>query len=70
MLKFYTKKGCADCMLLKRKLEGKGVEFQEIDIEILEPQEIARIIQTSGRKKMPVLEQEDKFLSDEEIGQL
>ncbi len=70
MLKFYTKKGCADCLLLKRKLENKGVEFEEIDVETLEPQEIARVIQESGKKKMPVLEQEDKFLSDEEIDQL
>jgi glutaredoxin len=70
MLKLYSKKGCAECMLLKRKLENKGIEFEEIDLDGLDPQEIARIVQESGRKRMPVLEKEGKFLSDEDIENL
>lgn len=70
MLNVYTKKACAECMLLKRKLENKGTEFKEVSIDSLPGEEIARIIQESGRKKMPIVEKDGKFLSNEEIGEL
>ena len=57
-------------MLLKRKLENKNIKFEEVDIGTLKPEEIARIIQESGKKKMPVLEKDDKFLTDEKIDAL
>lgn len=46
------------------------IEFEKTMIEELEPEEIARVIQESGRKKMPVIEQDNKFLSQEEIEKL
>jgi glutaredoxin len=70
MIKLYSKKGCAECVLLKRKFENKGVEFKEVDVDTLEPKEIARVIQGSGRKKMPVVEKDGKFLPDNEINTL
>jgi len=33
MIAFYSTKWCADCLRAKRVLEGKGVAFDEIDIE-------------------------------------
>ncbi len=70
MLKLYTKQGCADCMLIKNKLDLKGIEFQSVDIATLKPNEITNIIQESGRKKMPILEKDGKFLSQQEISEL
>jgi len=70
MIKLYSKKGCAECMLLERRLMNNNIEFEKTMIEELEPEEIARVIQESGKKKMPVLEKDDKFLTDEEIDAL
>ncbi len=70
MINLYSKKGCAECVLLKRKLENRNVKLKEVDIDTLEPKEIARVIQESGKKKMPVVEQDGKFLTDEEINNL
>ncbi len=70
MLKMYTKKGCADCMIMERKLENNNIEFKEVNIDELEPKEIAKIMQESGRKKMPILEKDGKVLDEEAIKKL
>ncbi len=70
MIKLYSKKGCAECILLERKLMNNHIEFEKMMIEELEPEDIARVMQESGRKKMPVVEQDNKFLSQEEIEKL
>jgi len=70
MLKVYTKKGCAECMMLKRKLKNKNIGFEEVDISKVEPKEIARLVQESGKKRMPILEKDGKALDEEAIKEL
>jgi len=69
-LKVYYKIGCADCMILERKLKENNIKFESINIDRIEPAEKVRIISESGKKKMPVVEKDGRFLSDEQIDKL
>ncbi len=70
MLKIYTKSGCAECIMMKRKLKNNNIDFEEVDISKVEPKEITKIVQESGKKRMPILEKDGKALNEEAIKKL
>lgn len=47
MIRFYATKWCGDCHLAKYVLEGKGVAFEEIDID--EDPEAAEFVRSVNR---------------------
>ena len=59
-LNIYSKPNCSKCTMLKRWLEIKGIDYNEIDIS--ENQEGMDKLVSSNRVSLPVVEIEDEFV--------
>lgn len=59
-LNIYSKPNCSKCNMLKRWLEIKGIDYNEIDIS--KNQEGMDKIVSSNRTSLPVVEIEDEFV--------
>ena len=59
-LNIYSKPDCSKCTMLKRWLEIKGIDYNEIDIS--ESQEGMDKLVSSNRVSLPVVEIEDEFV--------
>ena len=59
-LNVYSKPNCSKCTMLKRWLEIKGIDYNEIDIS--ENQEGMDKLVSSNRTSLPVVEIEDEFV--------
>ena len=59
-LNIYSKPNCSKCTMLKRWLEIKGIDYNEIDIS--ENQEGMDKLVSSNRTSLPVVEIEDEFV--------
>lgn len=59
-LNVYSKPNCSKCTMLKRWLEIKGIDYNEIDIS--ENQEGMDKLVSSNRVSLPVVEIEDEFV--------
>lgn len=59
-LNVYSKPNCSKCNMLKRWLEIKGIDYNEIDIS--ESQEGMDKLVSSNRTSLPVVEIEDEFV--------
>ena len=59
-LNVYSKPNCSKCNMLKRWLEIKGIDYNEIDIS--ENQEGMDKLVSSNRTSLPVVEIEDEFV--------
>lgn len=59
-LNIYSKPNCSKCTMLKRWLEIKGINYNEIDIS--ESQEGMDKLVSSNRMSLPVVEIEDEFV--------
>ena len=59
-LNIYSKPNCSKCTMLKRWLEIKGIDYNEIDIS--ENQEGMDKLVSSNRISLPVVEIEDEFV--------
>lgn len=59
-LNVYSKPNCTKCAMLKRWLEIKGIDYNEIDIS--ENQEGMDKLVSSNRISLPVVEIEDEFV--------
>ena len=59
-LNIYSKPDCSKCKMLKRWLEIKGIDYNEIDIS--ENQEGMDKLVSSNRISLPVVEIEDEFV--------
>lgn len=59
-LNIYSKPNCPKCTMLKRWLEIKGIDYNEIDIS--ENQEGMDKLVSSNRMSLPVVEIEDEFV--------
>ena len=59
-LNIYSKPNCSKCTMLKRWLEIKGIDYNEIDIS--ENQEGMDKLVSSSRTSLPVVEIEDEFV--------
>ena len=54
MIKVYSKPNCIKCELVKRYLNDKGVEFEEIDV--FENAEALQMLRDKGYSEMPVVD--------------
>lgn len=59
-LNVYSKPNCSKCNMLKRWLEIKGIDYNEIDIS--KNQEGMDKLVSSNRTSLPVVEIEDEFV--------
>lgn len=59
-LNVYSKPNCSKCTMLKRWLEIKGIDYNEIDIS--ENQEGMDKLVSSNRVSLPVVEIENEFV--------
>ena len=59
-LNIYSKPDCSKCKMLKRWLEIKGIDYNEIDIS--KNQEGMDKLVSSNRTSLPVVEIEDEFV--------
>lgn len=59
-LNVYSKPNCSKCNMLKRWLEIKGIDYNEIDIS--KNQEGMDRLVSSNRTSLPVVEIEDEFV--------
>ena len=59
-LNIYSKPNCSKCKMLKRWLEIKGIDYNEIDIS--KNQEGMDKLVSSNRTSLPVVEIEDEFV--------
>lgn len=59
-LNIYSKPNCSKCNMLKRWLEIKGIDYNEIDIS--KNQEGMDKLVSSNRTSLPVVEIEDEFV--------
>lgn len=59
-LNIYSKPNCSKCTMLKRWLEIKGIDYNEIDIS--ENQEGMDKLVSSNRVSLPVVEIGDEFV--------
>lgn len=59
-LNIYSKPDCSKCNMLKRWLEIKGIDYNEIDIS--KNQEGMDKLVSSNRTSLPVVEIEDEFV--------
>lgn len=59
-LNVYSKPNCYKCNMLKRWLEIKGIDYNEIDIS--KNQEGMDKLVSSNRTSLPVVEIEDEFV--------
>lgn len=57
MIKVYTKNNCQPCLATKRRMEKKGIEFVEINID--EQPELAQDLMSLGFIQSPVVVTED-----------
>jgi mycoredoxin len=55
-IRMYTSTWCGDCYRVKRYLEAKGVDFEEVNID--EDEEAARLVMKNneGKRRVPTLE--------------
>lgn len=58
----YSKDYCPYCKAAKRILEARGVEYEEIDVQ-LRPDKLSEMISKSGRRTVPQI-----FFGDTHIG--
>ena len=61
MIKVYTAQGCAYCQMVKKYLESKGKEYEEIDID-KDPSLRDELIEKSGAKSLPIVEINDTYV--------
>lgn len=61
-IEMYVKSTCPFCAAAGRLLQGKGVEWTEIDIGA-EPERRDEMIERSGRRTVPQI-----FIGDEHVG--
>lgn len=58
----YSSPFCGYCSAAKRLLDGKGVEYEDIDV-MFEPENRAEMIARSGRRTVPQI-----FIGDRHVG--
>lgn len=71
-VKVYSTPTCTYCIILKKYLEEKGVEYDEVDVSQNE-EEQKRMVEMTGQMGVPVVEYEGKFITGfdkEEINEL
>ncbi|GMT42773.1 MAG: NrdH-redoxin [bacterium] len=57
----YTSEWCPDCWAAKRFLDGKGFEYEEIDLD-KKPDAVEFIIKARGKRVVPTLELNGRFM--------
>ena len=62
-IKIYTSMWCPYCTMAKRLLNGKGVEFEEIDVTMNAPERTKMIQLAGGRTSVPQI-----FIGDTHVG--
>lgn len=62
MIKLYTKTICPKCILVKRELDNKNIQYELINIE--ENEEARNKILNSGFMATPILEVDDRLIGD------
>jgi len=61
-IKLYTTPTCTYCVLLKKYLDEKNVEYEEVDVSEDEEAQ-KRMVEKSGQMGVPVVEtEEEKFI--------
>jgi glutaredoxin len=62
-IKMYTTASCSDCRRAKGFLSEKGIEFEEINIEVVPGAAEVLVRATGGRKAVPTLDIDGNFVS-------
>lgn len=61
-IKIYTTPRCGDCRAAKRFLNGRGLAYEEIDLET-HPESIEIVLKaTGGKRQVPTLEIDGRFV--------
>lgn len=60
-LVIYSKIGCTQCKLAKKRLEAKSIDFIEIDIK--KDKESLNLIKEKGFSSLPIFKSDDFFTS-------
>ncbi len=60
-VKIYSTPTCTYCVILKKYLEEKGVEYDDIDISQNE-EEQKRMVEMTGQMGVPVIEYDGEFV--------
>lgn len=60
-LVIYSKVGCTQCKLAKKRLESKNIDFIEIDIN--KDKESLNLIKEKGFSSLPIFKSDDFFTS-------
>ena len=58
----YSKDYCPYCKAAKRILQARGIDFNEIDVQV-QPEKLSEMIVRSGRRTVPQI-----FFGEEHIG--
>ena len=58
----YSSANCSYCTRAKQLLESKGIEYQEIRVDV-DPQAREKMMEQSGRRTVPQI-----FINDQSIG--
>lgn len=64
MLKLYNLEFCPYCEMVIRKLDELGLVYEKTEVPAAQPQR-EEVFQVSGQYTVPVLQDEDVVLSDE-----
>jgi len=64
MLKLYSLEFCPYCEMVIKKLDELGLVYEKIEVPAARPQR-KEVFQVSGQYTVPVLQDEDVVLSDE-----
>ena len=70
MIKVIGKENCGDCMMAKKVLTKKGVEFEyayldELDAE--EREEVLKMADEQGMRSMPLIVKDGKLVTLQEV---
>lgn len=58
----YTGKNCSYCVAAKNLLKSRGIEFDEIDITTLSPEQFQELQKKSQMKTIPQIFRADKLI--------
>lgn len=67
-MKIYSKENCSRCKLLKRWLESKRIDFEEVDVE-KDSEALDKLI-SANRRSLPVVEIDGEFVDFDEYNDL
>lgn len=69
MLKVYTTETCAYCVMVKRYLQAKGLEYEEVDVTN-DPETRQQLLDKTGMMSVPVTTDGENFVVGFQPGQL